>query len=124
MQTLGTIHPLDAEAASTIAPITTRAGTKALAAERVRSGSGNADAHDPVASPLHGSRSGLPPICTHAGDDEVLLDDALRHAVSAVSLTHLRENLSAATVRQPDVAFAMLDTRITPSPGRGPWPAS
>src|SRR5258706_12823022 len=104
-------------------PITTGAGTKALGAARVRSGSGNADAHDPIASPLHSSRSGLPPICTHAGDDEALLDDALRHGVSAASLTHLRENLSAATVRQRDEPFATLDARIIPSPGRSPWPA-
>ena len=40
------------------------------------------------------------------------------------SLLHLRENLSAATVRLPDEAFAMLDEGITPLRESGPWPAS
>jgi pyridoxine 4-dehydrogenase len=40
------------------------------------------------------------------------------------SLLHLRENLSAAIVRLPDEAFAMLDEGITPLRESGPWSAS
>ena len=59
--------------------------TRRQVAELVRSYLGNADAHDPIASPLHGSLSGLPPIRIHVGDDEVLLDDALRYVERAVA---------------------------------------
>jgi len=59
--------------------------TRPQVAELVRSYLGNADAHDPLASPLHGSLSGLPPIRIHVGDDEVLLDDALRYVERAVA---------------------------------------
>jgi len=40
------------------------------------------------------------------------------------SLLHLRENLSASTVRLSDDAFAMLDEGITPLRESGPWSAS
>jgi len=59
--------------------------TRPQVAELVRSYLGNADAYDPLASPLHGSLSGLPPIRIHVGDDEVLLDDALRYVERAVA---------------------------------------
>jgi epsilon-lactone hydrolase len=36
------------------------------------------DPRDPLASPLFADLAGLPPIRVHVGDDEVLLDDALR----------------------------------------------
>lgn len=35
-------------------------------------------AHAPLVSPLFGDLRGLPPLLVHAGDNEVLLDDALR----------------------------------------------
>jgi monoterpene epsilon-lactone hydrolase len=43
------------------------------------------DPKDPVASPLYGSFSGLPPIRVQAGDDEVLLDHSLRFVERAVA---------------------------------------
>jgi monoterpene epsilon-lactone hydrolase len=36
------------------------------------------DPRDPLISPLYGDLSGLPPLLIHAGDHEVLLDDAVR----------------------------------------------
>ncbi|NML63618.1 alpha/beta hydrolase [Hymenobacter sp. RP-2-7] len=38
------------------------------------------DAHDPQASPFYGELAGLPPVQIQVGDDEVLLDDAVRYA--------------------------------------------
>ena len=34
---------------------------------------------DPMASPLYGDLAGLPPVVMHVGEDDVLLDDALRY---------------------------------------------
>ncbi len=51
----------------------------------VRSYLGSADANDPLASPLQGRFSGLPPIRIHVGDDEVLLDDSRRYVERAVA---------------------------------------
>jgi len=59
--------------------------TKQQVAELVRSYLGNADANDPLASPLQGRFSGLPPIRIHVGDDEVLLDDSRRYVERAVA---------------------------------------
>jgi monoterpene epsilon-lactone hydrolase len=59
--------------------------TRPQVAELVGSYLGSADAHDPLASPLHGNLSGLPPIRIHVGDDEVLLDDALRYVERSVA---------------------------------------
>lgn len=42
-----------------------------------------ADARDPRASPLFGNLDGLPPTLIHVGEDEVLLDDAVRYAEQA-----------------------------------------
>jgi len=39
----------------------------------------------PLASPLYGDLTGLPPIRVHVGDDEVLLDDARRYVERAVA---------------------------------------
>lgn len=39
-----------------------------------------ADGRDPLASPVYGDLAGLPPLCVHVGDDEVLLDDSTRLA--------------------------------------------
>src|SRR5260370_2506848 len=54
--------------------------TKQQVAELVHSYLGSADANDPLASPLQGRLSGLPPIRIHVGDDEVPLADSRRHA--------------------------------------------
>jgi len=59
--------------------------TKPQVAELVRSYLGSADANDPLASPLRGRFSGLPPIRIHVGDDEVLLDDSRRYVERAVA---------------------------------------
>ena len=37
------------------------------------------DPRDPMASPLYGDLAGLPPVVMHVGEDDVLLDDALRY---------------------------------------------
>jgi acetyl esterase/lipase len=59
--------------------------TKQQVAELVQSYLGNADANDPLASPLQGRFSGLPPVRIHVGDDEVLLDDSRRYVDRAVA---------------------------------------
>jgi monoterpene epsilon-lactone hydrolase len=59
--------------------------TKRQVAELVRSYLGNADANDPLASPLQGRLSGLPPIRIHVGDDEVLLDDSRQYVERAIA---------------------------------------
>jgi len=59
--------------------------TRPQVAELVRSYLGNADAKDPLASPLWGRFPGLPPIRIHVGDDEVLLDDSQRYVERAVA---------------------------------------
>jgi epsilon-lactone hydrolase len=59
--------------------------TKQQVAELVHSYLGNADPNDPLASPLQGRFSGLPPIRIHVGDDEVLLDDSRRYLERAVA---------------------------------------
>jgi monoterpene epsilon-lactone hydrolase len=59
--------------------------TKQQVADLVRSYLGGADANDPLASPLQGRLSGLPPIRIHVGDDEVLLDDSRRYVARAVA---------------------------------------
>jgi acetyl esterase/lipase len=41
---------------------------------------GEADARNPLASPLYAELSGLPPLLIQVGDDEILLDDAIRLA--------------------------------------------
>jgi monoterpene epsilon-lactone hydrolase len=59
--------------------------TRPQVAELVRSYLGSATPTDPLASPLHGQLSGLPPIRVHVGDDEVLLDDSRRYVERAVA---------------------------------------
>jgi len=58
--------------------------TKSQAAGLVRSYLGETDPKNPLASPLYGDLSGLPPIRVHVGDDEVLLDDSRRYVERAV----------------------------------------
>jgi monoterpene epsilon-lactone hydrolase len=57
--------------------------TKSQAAGLVASYLGDADPKDPLASPLYGDLSGLPPIRVQVGDDEVLLDDSRRYVERA-----------------------------------------
>ena len=45
----------------------------------VQSYLGDADPMNPLASPLYGDLTGLPPIRIHVGEDEVLLDDSRRY---------------------------------------------
>jgi acetyl esterase/lipase len=59
--------------------------TRQQVAELVHSYLGSVDANDPRASPLQGRFVGLPPIRTHVGDDEVLLDDSRRYVERAVA---------------------------------------
>jgi acetyl esterase/lipase len=59
--------------------------TKQQVAALVDSYLGNADPNDPLASPLQGRFSGLPPIRIHVGDDEVLLDDSRRYVERAIA---------------------------------------
>ena len=41
---------------------------------------GHGDARDPLMSPVFGDWHGLPPLLVHAGEDEILRDDAVRIA--------------------------------------------
>jgi acetyl esterase/lipase len=68
----------------------TRAGadpyfTRPQVAELVRAYLGSADPKDPLASPIYGRLSGLPPVRIHVGDDEVLLDDSRRYVERAIA---------------------------------------
>ena len=56
---------------------------KSQAAGLVRSYLGNTDPKNPLASPLYGDLTSLPPIRVHVGDDEVLLDDSRRYVERA-----------------------------------------
>ena len=58
---------------------------RSQAAGLVRSYLGENDPKNPLASPLYGDLTGLPPILIHVGDDEVLLDDSRRYAERAVA---------------------------------------
>jgi len=59
--------------------------TKSQAAGLVASYLGRTDPTNPLASPLYGDLSGLPPIRVHVGDDEVLLDDSRRYVERAIA---------------------------------------
>jgi monoterpene epsilon-lactone hydrolase len=59
--------------------------TKSQVAGLVASYLGRTDPKNPLASPLYGDLSGLPPIRVHVGDDEVLLDDSRRYVERAVA---------------------------------------
>jgi epsilon-lactone hydrolase len=58
---------------------------KSQAAGLVRSYLGDTDAKNPLASPLYGDLTDLPPVRVHVGDDEVLLDDSRRYVERAVA---------------------------------------
>ena len=59
--------------------------TKSQAAGLIASYLGPTDPKSPLASPLYGDLSGLPPIRVHVGDDEILLDDSRRYVERAVA---------------------------------------
>jgi monoterpene epsilon-lactone hydrolase len=59
--------------------------TKSQVAGLVRSYLGETDPKNPLASPLYGDLSGLPPVRVHVGDDEVLFDDSRRYVERAVA---------------------------------------
>jgi epsilon-lactone hydrolase len=58
---------------------------KSQVAGLVRSYLGDSDPRNPLASPLYGDLTGLPPVRVHVGDDEVLLDDSRRYVERAVA---------------------------------------
>jgi len=58
---------------------------KSQVAALVRSYLGESDPKNPLASPLFGNLTGLPPLRVHVGDDKVLLDDSLRYVERAVA---------------------------------------
>ena len=43
-----------------------------------RAYAGGHDAHDPLISPVYGDLRRLPPLLVHAGEDEILREDAIR----------------------------------------------
>jgi monoterpene epsilon-lactone hydrolase len=59
--------------------------TKSQAASLAPLYLGAHDPADPLASPLFGDLTGLPPIRVHVGDDETLLDDSLRYVERAAA---------------------------------------
>ena len=58
---------------------------KSQVAGLVRSYLGDSDPRNPLASPLYGDLTGLPPVRVHVGDDEVLLDDSRHYVERAVA---------------------------------------
>jgi epsilon-lactone hydrolase len=58
--------------------------TREQVTKLVHSYLGGVDPIHPLASPLYGPLSGLPPVRIHVGDDEVLLDDSRRYVERAV----------------------------------------
>ena len=59
--------------------------TKAQVTQLVRSYLADTNSKDPLASPLYGDLSGLPPVRVFVGDDEVLLDDSRRYVEKAIT---------------------------------------
>jgi monoterpene epsilon-lactone hydrolase len=92
----GRVIPVGAVALSPVTDLTltgqswkTRAAAdpyfiESQARELVRSYLNGADPMAPKASPLYGDLAALPPVRVHVGDDEVLLDDALRYVARAI----------------------------------------
>jgi epsilon-lactone hydrolase len=58
--------------------------TRDQVAQFIKSYLGGVGPRHPLASPLYGPLSGLPPVRVQAGDDEVLLDDSRRYVERAV----------------------------------------
>lgn len=59
--------------------------TRAQVSDLVRAYLGSVDPAHPLASPLYGRFTGLPPLSIHVGDDEVLLGDSRRYVERAVA---------------------------------------
>lgn len=59
--------------------------TRAQVSELVSAYLGSTEPAHPLASPLYGRMSGLPPLSIHVGDEEVLLDDSRRYVERAVA---------------------------------------
>jgi len=59
--------------------------TQIQAAALVKAYLGNTAPTDPIASPLFGNLTGLPPVRVHVGDDEVLLSDSRRYVERAAA---------------------------------------
>ena len=59
--------------------------TKEMVSQFVEAYLAGADGKDPRASPLFGKLNGLPPIRIDVGEDEILLDDAVRYAERATA---------------------------------------
>ena len=59
--------------------------TRAQAAALLHAYLGDHDPADPLASPVYGDLTGLPPIRVHVGEHEVLLDDSRRYVARAVA---------------------------------------
>jgi acetyl esterase/lipase len=59
--------------------------TQIQAAALVKAYLGNTVPTDPIASPLFGNLTGLPPVRVHVGDDEVLLSDSSRYVERATA---------------------------------------
>jgi acetyl esterase/lipase len=86
---------------------------------------GGASASDPYASPLHADCAGLPPTYIQVGDEEVLLDDALRFVAKArragVDITcevfpemqHVFQ-MAAGVVPEADAAIAKIGAWLRP----------
>jgi monoterpene epsilon-lactone hydrolase len=72
-ETLTTREPLD--------PILTPEGLRVRAPEYL----GEADAFDPLISPIFADLAGLPPLLIQVGSHEILLDDAIRLAATAAT---------------------------------------
>ncbi|OYU15625.1 MAG: alpha/beta hydrolase [Alphaproteobacteria bacterium PA4] len=68
---------MDSKAASD--PIVQREGLAAMAGHYLN----GANPHDPLAAPLYGDLTGLPPLLIQVGSEETLLDDAVRLAAAA-----------------------------------------
>ena len=59
--------------------------TQPQVARLIQSYLGGSDPRNPLASPLYGDLTGLPPIRIHVGEDEVLLDDSRRYFEGAAT---------------------------------------
>jgi acetyl esterase/lipase len=111
----------------------TREGLQRMAADYL----GDADPRDPLASPVFGDFSGLPPLLVVVGGYEGLLDDAVnlarQAALGGVDVTlriwagmqHVFP-LYAGFLPEADAAIAMMgnwmDARLGPRPGEGGQP--
>jgi monoterpene epsilon-lactone hydrolase len=136
--------PVDAVALSPVTDLTLSGQTwktravadpyfiESQARELVRSYLNGADPTDPQAFPLFGDLIGLPPIRVHVGDDEVLLDDALRYVARAVDAgVYARVDVwqgmphgfvsGVGTLAAADQALAAIGAFLARATGRQHW---